>query len=307
MSIPTNTAPDFAVSPPAATVPPAATRPLYWSVRRELWENKSVYIAPLIAAGIFLFGYMISLFTLQRRMRRAMALEPMAQHEMIAMPYNIVIGIVLVTAFIVGVFYCLDALHGERRDRSILFWKSLPVSDRITVLSKAIIPLAVMPLLVFVISGIAQLIILFLGTVALLGHTRSVEALWSHVPLFSMWIAQLYALITIALWHAPLYGWLLLVSVWARRTPFLWATLPLLGTCALERIALGSSHLFSLLKYRVVGWFPQAFDVEGTSIDPLTAVSLGKFLATPGLWIGLLYAAGFFVVAVRLRRYREPI
>ncbi len=68
---------------------------------------------------------------------------------MIEQPYTFAAGCIMATAFIVGVFYCLDALHGERRDRSILFWKSLPVSDLTTVLSKASIPLVVLPLLSF--------------------------------------------------------------------------------------------------------------------------------------------------------------
>ena len=57
-------------------------------------------------------------------------------------------------------FYCLDALYGERRDRSILFWKSLPVSDLTTVLSKASIPIVVLPLLTFAVTVATQLIML---------------------------------------------------------------------------------------------------------------------------------------------------
>ena len=90
-------------------------------------------------------------------MRAALALDPAQQHDTIEQPYDVAALLLMVTAFIVAVFYCLDALHGERRDRSILFWKSLPVSDLTTVLSKASIPLVVLPLIIFAITVAPQL------------------------------------------------------------------------------------------------------------------------------------------------------
>ena len=122
-----------------------ATRPFYWSVWRELWENRSIYIAPLIVAAVQVFGFAISTIGLAERRRAVLLLDPAKQRAAIEQPYDMAAMMMIFTVFIVGVFYCLDALHGERRDRSILFWKSLPVSDLTTVLSKAIIPLVVLP------------------------------------------------------------------------------------------------------------------------------------------------------------------
>jgi ABC-2 type transport system permease protein len=214
------------------------------------------------------------------------------------------------TGFSVAVFYCLDALHGERRDRSILFWKSLPVSDFITVLSKASIPLVVLPIIVYTIIVAVQFIMLLWSSLVLLGSGPSLGALWDQVPLFQTSIATFYALVAIALWHAPIYGWLLLISAWARRATFLWAFLPLLAICILEKIATNTSHFADLLKYRVMGWFVRAFvspQQAGEVFHPLAQLTPGRFLCTPGLWIGLMFAAIFLGVAVRLRRYREPI
>ena len=150
MNTPSNAVPesplDSQVIAPAAM---PATRPLYWSVRRELWENRSIYVAPLAVAAVILFGFLISTIHLPDRMRARLLLDPAKQRAAIQMPYDAAAFLILLTAFIVGVFYCLDALHGERRDRSILFWKSLPVSDLTTVLSKAGVPLMVLPLLIF--------------------------------------------------------------------------------------------------------------------------------------------------------------
>jgi len=287
-----------------------ATRPIYWSVRRELWENRSIYIAPLAAAAVALFGFLIRTITLPHRMRAVLALDPAKQRQAVALPYSAVAALLILTAFIVGVFYCLDALHGERRDRSLLFWKSLPVSDRTTVLSKASISLVVLPLLIFAIILATQWIMLLLSSAVLLGNGSSVAMLWTRLPLFRMSLGLLYALTAIALWHAPLYGWLLLVSGWARRATFLWAVLPLLAITVFEGIAFRTAHFASFLKYRLIGWFTQGFDFKlpGTPpIDPLTQLTPGKFLSSPGLWLGLGAAAIFLAAAVRLRRYREPI
>jgi ABC-2 type transport system permease protein len=283
---------------------------MYWSVQRELWENRSIYVAPMVVIGFVLFGFLISLITLPHRIHAVLGLEAAKQRATVEMPFSVAAGLTIVTAFFVGAFYCLDALHGERRDRSILFWKSLPVSDRATVLSKASIPLVVLPLYSFAIIVGAQLIMLMLSTVVLLGSGPSLVTLWTHVKFFQGLLALLYALIAIALWHAPIYGWLLLVSGWAKRATFLWAVLPFFAISMLEKMAFNSTHFANLMKYRLIGWFTQAVVVQPQghpAIDPLTALTPGRFLSTPGLWIGLIFAAAFLAAAVRLRRNREPI
>jgi ABC-2 type transport system permease protein len=243
-------------------------------------------------------------------MQIALALDAAKQRATVSMPFSFIAGFTMLTAFVVGVFYCLDALHGERRDRSILFWKSLPVSDRVAVLSKASIPLVVLPVYIFTIIVGAQLIMLMLSTVVLMGSTQSVAILWTHVKFFQGIIAMLYALIAIALWHAPIYGWLLLVSAWAKRATFLWAFLPFFAISILERMAFNSTYFAKFIQYRLIGWFTQAFNAPthgSPPVDPLAAITLGKFLSTPGLWIGLIFAAAFIAATVRLRRNREPI
>jgi ABC-2 type transport system permease protein len=311
MNTPSNAAPESPLE--SQVISPAAlsaTRPMYWSVRRELWENRSIYIAPLAVAVVVLLGFLISATNLPQSMRAALALDPALQRAVIEKPYDIAAMLTILTAFIVGVFYCLDALHGERRDRSLLFWKSLPVSDLTTVLSKASIPLVVLPLVVFAIIVATQLIMLLLATAVLMGNGVSATTLWSQLPLLQMSLALLYGLTVIALWHAPIYGWLLLVSGWARRTTFLWAVLPPLAICVVEKIAFNTSYFASLLKYRLIGWFTQAFvfQAHGSApADPLTQLTPGNFLSTPGLWIGLAFAAAFLAAAAPLRRYREPI
>jgi len=287
-----------------------STRPFYWSVRRELWENRSIYIAPLIVAAVQVFGFAISAIGLAERRRAVLLLDPARQGALIEQPYDVAAMMMIFTVFIVGVFYCLDALHGERRDRSILFWKSLPVSDLTTVLSKATIPLMVLPVISFAIVICVQVIMLLMTSVVLIFHGMSPATTWVAFPVFQNWLVLLYGLVAIALWHLPIYGWLLLVSGWARRATFLWAVLPLLAIGILEKIAFNTSYFASMVKHRLLGFAPGAFDFQAhtrSTIDSLAQLTPGKYLSTPGLWIGLFVAAAFLAGAVRLRRYRGPI
>ena len=288
----------------------SVTRPFYWSMRRELWENRSIYIAPLIVAAFEVVGFAISTIGLADRRRAVLLLDAAHQRAAIEQPYDLAAMMMIFIVFIVGVFYCLDALHGERRDRSILFWKSLPVSDLTTVLSKASIPLVVLPLIVLAIVVCVQVIMLLQTSVVLIFHGMSPATTWAHFPVFQNWLVLLYGLAAIALWHAPIYGWLLLVSGWARRATFLWAVLPIIAIQIFEKITFGTSHFASLVNHRLFGFAPHAFGfhAEGhPTIDSLSQLTPGTYLSSAGLWLGLLFAAAFIAAAVRLRRYRGPL
>ena len=295
---------------PTAPAPISATRPLYWSVRRELWENRSIYMVPLIVAAVQVFGFAITTIGLADRRRAVLLLDEAHQRAAIEQPYDLAAMMMIFIAFIVGVFYCLDALHSERRDRSILFWKSLPVSDLTTVLSKVTIPLLVLPLIAFAIVVCVQLVMVLETGVVLIFHGMSPATTWAHFPVFQNWLVLLYGLVVLALWHAPIYGWMLLVSGWARRATFLWAVLPFIAIQIFEKITFGTSYFASILKHRLMGFAPHAFGFHGQShptIDSLSQLTPGTYLSSAGLWLGLLFAAAFIAAAVRLRRYRGPI
>jgi ABC-2 type transport system permease protein len=287
----------------------SSTQPLYWSVRRELWENRSIYVAPLIVAVVVLFGFLVSTVGMPHRRQAVLSLDSAHQRAMIGMPYDVAAMMLIFTAFIVGVFYCLDALHSERRDRSILFWKSLPVSDLTTVLSKASIPFVVLPVIIFAVIVLVQFLMLLWSSAILLPSGLAATT-WTRFNLFQQSVILLYSLIVIALWHAPIYGWALLISGWARRATFLWAVLPLFAIGVLEKFAFDTSHFASMLKDRVFGAADTAFAFQphrGVAIDSLIQLTPGRYLTTPGLWIGLAFAAAFVAIAVRQRRYQGPI
>ena len=243
-----------------------------------------------------------------------LALDPAAQEAAISRPYDVAAMAVFATMLIVAAAYCLGALHGERRDRSILFWKSLPVSDATTVLAKAAVPILVMPAIALCVILAAQLLMALLST-AILAASDPGAASQQFAPLRTSGVLA-YGLVTMSLWWAPLYGWLLLVSGWARRVPLLWAALPPLALALVERIAFGSSNLGGFIQARLVGGFPAAFILPPSRLSGAShtmsaggssQIDPGRFLSSPGLWSGLALTAGLRAAAVWLRRRQEPI
>lgn len=286
-----------------------AVQLFYWSVRRELWENRSIYIAPLIAAALFLVGYVINMIIVRRRMHGVWPFNPTHQKILLSAPFEISGALIMTTAFIVGIFYLLDTLYGERRDRSILFWKSLPVSDVTTVLAKLIIPMVILPLLSFAITVVAQFVALLLGSVVLAGSGVSIGALWTNSSFLHVSLVMLYHILTVhGLWYAPFYSWLLLVSAWSPRAPFLWAFLPPVMIYGVERIVFNTSYFVSMMQHRLMGPSSHSPLPPGSTVmDEMAAMTLGQFLSEPGLWIGLALAALFVACAVLMRRHRGPI
>ncbi|HEY1937469.1 MAG TPA: ABC transporter permease [Candidatus Angelobacter sp.] len=309
MNTPSNTMPESHVAAQAdAPAMMVRTRPFYWSVRRELWENRSIYFVPLIAAIVFLAGFVINTIILRGRMHGIWPTDPAQQHEMLAAPYELAAVLIMGAAFLVGIFYSLETLYGERRDRSILFWKSLPVSDLTAVLAKVTVPLVILPLLSFAITLITQALMLLLSSLVLLGSGLSVATIWTHSSLFHVSGVLFYHIVTVhGLWYAPIYGWLLFVSAWAPRAPFIWAFLPPFLICGVENLAFKTTYFFSLLMHRLSGPEVPATTHSSNLMHAMSALTPAQFFSEPGLWIGLAIFAGFVAAAVRLRRYRGPI
>ena len=289
------------------------SQPMLWSVRRELWENRSVTLAPLLVAAVVLVALLVNMAGLPAKMRRLPANDPAARHAMVVAPTSLAPAPIMFATFLVGLFYCIDALYGERRDRSILFWKSLPISDRGTVLSKLSIPMVVLPLITAVLGFLVQGILLFVSTIVLLVNGMSPALLWSEFRPLPEIVITVYALVVHALWLAPIYAWLLLVSGWARRAPMLWAVFPSMLIAMLERMAFQTSHFATFIGYRLMGASTLAFDMPRPKtssaipiLDDLTLMTPLRFFTTPGLWLGLAVTAVLAVATVRLRQRRAP-
>ena len=272
-------------------------RQMYWSLRRELWESPWIYLAPAGAAAVFLCGFLFTLLALP------------AEPALGLMPYHMAAGFLMLAGMVAAAFYCIGALHDERQDRSILFWRSLPVSDRAAVIAKACIPIILLPLLTFAIAFVLQLVMLLASTAVLWAKGMSAGPLWTTLSFPRMTLMLLYHMVTIhALSHAPLYAWLLFVSAWARRAVLVWAVLPPFAIGALERMMFGTSHFMAMLGNRLTGGGTEAFTPPGMMpMDPMAHATPGVFLLSPGLWIGLALTGLFVAASIRLRHYRGPI
>ena len=190
-----------------------------------------------------------------------------------------------------------------------------PCQSRIvtTVLSKVFVPLVILPALTFAITIVTQLTMLLLSTAVLLPSGLA-GTTWNLLPWPRLSMILLYGLVTSALWEAPIFGWLLLVSSWAKRATFLWAVLPWLAISAIEKLAFDTTFFIHMLVRRLTGGFEAGFvvvkypeDAHVPVVDRLTQFDPLKFLSSPGLWIGLFFAAAFLIGAIRLRRYRGPL
>lgn len=274
-----------------------------WSVRRELWENKSVYLAPLIVGAIVLFGFLLGLAKLPARVRAA---SPENLHLVVQNHYVAGAIILMAAQLVVSIFYCLDALYGERRDRSVLFWKSMPVSDLTAVLAKAAIPIVVLPLLTWAITVATEAVMFSLSTVVLRANGLSASLVTSHVSLWEIaWYNFGHLVAFHGLWYAPLYAWLLLASAWAVRVPFLWAILPPAAVIVVERIAFNSRVVALLLQDLFLGGGEPGGGMSKMTMESMMPTP--DFVVRPGLWVGLAMTALLLFGAVRLRRSRGVI
>jgi ABC-2 type transport system permease protein len=310
---------------PANTSAPARpVKPFYWSLRRELWEHRSLYLAPGAVALLLLLAILIAALKLPDSMSRFDTFPPQKQLEVLSAPYSVIALVLILTSLIVTLFYCLDALYGERRDRSALFWKSMPVSDWTTVLAKLAIPMLVVPVFLFALITAAQLIVLAGNVLLWSARGLNVSNLLLQLPLLDMPLGVAHFLITLSIWYAPVYAWLLLVSAWAQRSPVVWAIVPWVAVVAFERLMLGTSHIRRWLQGRLAGGFDAAFTSRETmaevverlqkpGADAGSAVRRGsdytpdvlRFLSNPDVWMGLAVAAVLITATVWLRRRQE--
>ncbi len=302
-------------------------------IRRELWEHRAIVLAPAAFAALFIIVNLLAAAGVVKVQIDAGDVDlagVVGSLDAVKAGALVQLGLALVAVWLnivmvlVTVFYLTDSLYAERKDRSILFWKSLPVSDMTVVGSKLLTATIVIPavtLVIFVAAGVCIYLITGLA-VKFAGSGLVLSA--GPAALAETVLFQLYALLVQSLWYLPIFGWLLLVSAWSRRTVLLWAVLPPVAVIVTERIAFGTRHFAMLLKERLIGVYPLAFtddparqqliwQYEDEHADVnlefsrglLELLDPGRIAASPGLWAGILVAALFFAVAVWMRRYRD--
>ena len=267
------------------------TRPFLTLVRRELWEHRGLIWAPLAMALTII---VLSLLGAAQDITLPGVVVVRDADEQRDFLSTLMIGLLvpqLLAGLVVVFFYLLDGLFTERRDRSILFWKSLPVSDTKTVLSKLFVALVAMPLWIWALSLLVGLVVFGVLAAKVSNTPAAALGTWHGEDWLVLQATLLGKLAVAALWYLPVAGWLLLVSALAKRAPFLWATLPFLVLSLAERIALGTNVMGALVAQRLFGFR-----------EEVSLMSEFSLLASPDLWIGVAIGAALVYAAIRVRQ-----
>ncbi|MBZ2207356.1 hypothetical protein [Massilia soli] len=316
-----------------------------WLVQREFWEHKgAIFWAPIVVASaivLFIGGsivYAISMgkfggtITINGRdANMTMAFNTLAPQDQEMFVNAMTTGYLAAAAplyimlSVVIFFYCLNAMFEERRDRSILFWKSLPVSDQQTVLSKVATALLVAPVITIAVATFASILILLI-TCAIMGF-NGVNIAGAVLTSSQVYLGplQILGLLPVyALWALPTVGWLLMVSAWAKSKVFLWAVgtpvIMILIVKWAEQLV-GSEmnvdwFIQNVVARGLLGLLPGAwFGFEQVHPALLTngrAMDFGNVfaqswmtLAAPSVWVGAIAGGLMIFAAMRLRRWKD--
>jgi ABC-2 type transport system permease protein len=286
-----------------------------WLVRREFWENRAIWMIPAVIGGcmvlIALFGR-IDLMEIPTQM----------PSRAVGGGFLLAVGATFfVVLSIYSTWYLLDCLYADRKDRSVLFWKSMPISDTTTVMSKLATALIVIPAVYFAAADLTTLMMAFIISVRASASIGG--ALWHADLWLQLQVLWLYVIVTSALWYLPIAAYLLVVSAWAKRAVMLWSILPPLALLLAERWFLGTHEIASRIGERLLGYPQLAFHDDSGCCTWVTTVvdndtirtpaniwgffNVGGFMSSPETWIGAAVGAALIVCAIQLRTRRTEI
>jgi ABC-2 type transport system permease protein len=284
-----------------------------WLVRREIWENRAIWMIPLGIGGCMLLVALFGRVEL-------MTAPPEVPSRAVGQIFLVAVGATFFTVMSVyATWYLLDCLYADRKDRSVLFWKSLPISDAMTVMSKLATALIVIPVLYFLAADLTTLMMAFIVSVR--AHSFFGGALWHADLWLQLQVLWLYLIAATGIWFLPFVGYLLVVSAWARRAVMLWSILPPIALIIGERWFFGTHVIAHQIGLRLVGLPGVAFNARlgswvtsGGDHDTLRApADIWGFLDPVGLvsnpqtLIGAALGVGLIACAIQLRTRRTEI
>jgi ABC-2 type transport system permease protein len=284
-----------------------------WLIRREFWENRAIWMIPAVFGALLIFAALFGQVSIPK------LASPAEMHEAAA-AFQVIEGAMFYLVMSVyATWYLLDCLYADRKDRSILFWKSLPISDAKTVLSKLLVGMILIPLVYFAAADATALITAFILSIRARAAIGS--ALWQGDVWWQIQVLWVYCIITTALWYLPIAGWLMLVSAWARRAVMLWAILPPLLLFILERVFFGTHMIGNVLALRMFGLPAVAFngakhawthgsgvvDNAGVPASVWSLINASGFFSSVDTWIGVAVGIALIAGAIQLRMRRTEI
>jgi ABC-2 type transport system permease protein len=273
-------------------------------IRREFWEHRSLWILPLVVAALYLLSCVfVGSADLLSAARRPLHVEG----SPILFAHVIFTTVLFALTSLVIFFYLVDCLYTERKDRSILFWKSLPVSDTATVLTKLAVALLIVPLGLFVLALVTNVIAFVILYVGLHGSpVLGPLVQWDTTGWLRLNLAMLGGVLILSLWYAPVAAYQLLVSAWAKSNVLLWTVLPPLILLLAEWRLLGTSYVAETLRDRLgINLVGVAASGRAGQMGLFDSIDVFGLLTQPAMWIGLLVALGLVFAAIRIRRYRD--
>jgi len=295
-------------------------------VKREIWEHRSIYMTPAAIATIVTLGVLAMLafasgFAAELDVAIFGAQNIAGEAERKAVLTGFFLGtswIFLIALMILTVFYSLDSLYAERKDKSILFWRSLPITDAETVISKLITAIFVLP-----IATVAGIIVTHLINLIALSAWVSMKGgdggmlVWGSVALLDNWLAAFIIVIASGIWMSPFIGWFLLVSAYTKRSPLLMAFMPLIVIGLLEGIVL-RTHVFAenvlgrgdgiplFRKANIEQFFEdEQWRIGENATNLLTHLDVVQFVTTPATWVGVVVCGLLCTGAIYVRRFRD--
>lgn len=295
-------------------------------MKREFWEHRSIWVTPAAIASIVTLGTVTALafagdFAKELDVAIFGAQNIAGDTERKAVLTGLFLGsswLFLLGLGVLTIFYALDSLYAERKDKSILFWRSLPVTDAETVISKLITAIVLIPavaIAAIIATHLVNLVITSLW-VSMKGGDAGV-LIWGSVPLLDNWLATAISVFGMAIWMSPFLGWFLFVSAWTKRAPLLMAFLPLVLIPMIEGIFFRSAHFGEAVWGRgaKIPLFAEMdlerfFDeghpqVSEEMISLLAHIDLGRFFASVDLWLGIIVCGLLTTAAIYVRRYRD--
>jgi len=295
-------------------------------VKREIWEHRSLYVTPAVVGLVLVLLALTALVFASDYQELVDIFIVGAQNivgdaERRAAMFALLVGNTIPFLFagaILTIFYALDSLYAERKNKSILFWRSLPITDAETVISKLLAAAVAIPLIAFPVIIVTHLLILFIAGVFIsIEGGSSMFLVWKSAPIFDFWTGILIITILLPIWFSPFIGWFLFVSAWTKRSPLLMASLPLIMVPTLEYWVFRTHLVADAMQTRFEqlpifkGFDPEVFFNERELVASADAISLlgiidvGKFLASPQMWAGVVVCGLFITAAIYVRRYRD--
>src|SRR3984885_6038064 len=285
-----------------------------WLIRREFWENRAIWMMPAVIGAVMI---LVALFGQVNQVSIPLQLPS----QTIGGGFLLAVGGTFFAVMsIYSTWYLLDCLYADRKDRSVLFWKSMPISDTVTVMSKLANALIVIPLFYFAAADLTALVMAFILSVR--ASSTIGGAMWHADLWLQMQVLWLYVIAASAIWYLPGAAYLMVVSAWAKRAVMLWSILPPIALLLAERWFFGTHVAADQLAERLFGFPRLAFhpsasgsswangadhDIAGAPDRIWNFLNIGGFLSSPETWIGVAVGAALIIGAIQLRTRRTEI